>query len=72
MTVGRVIPAVNSGNYPLTEKVLDKQKIILCKNCKHWRRCECGSYGSCEERDGFYDADWFCGDAEQKDGDPNG
>ena len=31
MIVGRVIPAVNSGNYPLTEKVLDKQKIVMSK-----------------------------------------
>ena len=31
MIVGRVIPAVNSGNYSLTEKVLDKQKIVMSK-----------------------------------------
>lgn len=35
---------------------------VRCKDCKHWERRECGSYGTCEERDGFFDADWFCAD----------
>ena len=46
----------------------EQEAVILCKDCKHWRRCECGSYGSCEERDGFYDAEWFCADGERKEG----
>ena len=56
----------------LGAKLRERPEVVRCKDCKHWRRCECGSYGSCEERDGFYDADWFCGDAEQKDGEGNG
>ena len=50
------------------QPTIEQTQIVRCKDCKHWRRCECGSYGSCEERDGFYDADWFCGDAEKKGG----
>ena len=42
-------------------------ELVLCKDCKHWERRECGSYGTCEERDGFFDADWFCADGVKND-----
>ena len=49
--------------------LLKKQEaVVRCKDCKHWERRECGSYGTCEERDGFFDADWFCADGERKEG----
>ena len=47
--------------------------VTRCKNCKHWIRRECGSYGTCESENmnicGFTDANWFCADGERmKDG----
>ena len=39
---------------------------LKCVECKHWRMSQHGTYGSCEERDGFYEADWFCADWEPK------
>ena len=65
MTVGCVIPAVNSGNYPLTEKVLDKQKIVMCKDCEYsytegfvHERLMCEKHPElCDLKD-----DWFCAD----------
>ena len=41
-------------------------ELIRCKDCKKWTRRECGSYGTCWMRDGFYDADWFCADGEKR------
>lgn len=44
-------------------------ELVRCKDCKHWQRRECGGYGTCDNwhLDGFFDADWFCADAERKD-----
>ena len=45
-------------------------EIVRCKDCKHWKRRECGSYGTCESENmniaGFFDADWFCADGERR------
>lgn len=72
MTVGRVIPAVNSGNYPLTEKVLDKQKIVRCKDCcmgEPYPR-ETGMIW-CNQLFEPHKDDWFCADGLLKGGDPD-
>ena len=50
----------------MAEELLKKPEIIHCQDCKHWERRECGSYGTCENRDGFYDGDWFCADGERR------
>ena len=78
MTVGRVIPAVNSGNYPLTEKALDKQKIVRCKDCRYGQHCtdgettyQCFKWNS-NEFGAVHEQDWFCADGMRKDRDPNG
>ena len=75
MTVGRVIPAINSGNYPLTEKELDKQKIVRCKDCE-WRgnkkKCILAFVADKQEFPlFFYDqrGNWFCADGKPKGGD---
>ena len=73
MIVGRVIPAVNSGNYPLTENVLDKQKIVMCKDCcmgEPYPR-EAGKTW-CHLMSEQHKDDWFCADGMRKDRDPNG
>lgn len=41
-------------------------ELVRCTDCKHWERRECGQYGTCENRDGFYPFDWFCADGERK------
>lgn len=45
-------------------------ELIRCKDCKHWNRRECGSYGTCESENmnicGFTDADWFCADGARR------
>ena len=45
---------------------IDAVPVVRCKECKNWTRRECGSYGTCWMRDGFYDADWFCADGERR------
>ena len=54
-----------TGNAPITVA-----ELVRCKDCKHWNRRECGSYGTCESENmnicGFTDADWFCADGERK------
>ena len=48
----------------------EQEAVVRCKDCKHWNRRECGSYGTCESENmnicGFTDADWFCADRERK------
>lgn len=64
--VGRVIPAVNSGNYPIYEKATE---IIRCKNCKYQ-----APDGACNhpiewdngESRNHKDPEWFCADGERK------
>ena len=72
MTVGRVIPAVNSGNYPLIENVLDKQKIVRCKDCGKRFSSECPLVRADPYETLDSDDDWFCADGMRKDRDPNG
>ena len=47
------------------------EEIIRCKDCNHWKRRECGTYGTCESENmnicGFTDAYWFCADGERRD-----
>lgn len=43
-----------------------EEEIVRCKDCTDWKRRECGTYGYCEQHDGFYDQDWFCADAVRK------
>ena len=45
---------------------IDMVEVVRCKDCKHWTRRECGSYGTCCMHDGFYDADWYCADGEKR------
>lgn len=67
MIVGHVIPAVNSGNYPLKERELkvgdelDLVEVIRCKDCIFQRTCIHTSTG--------IDPDGFCKWGRRKDGD---
>ena len=47
---------------------VDMVEVVRCKDCENWTRRECGSYGTCWMRDGFYDAEWFCADGKRKEG----
>ena len=50
---------------------LTQPEIVRCKDCKYWKRRECGSYGTCENENmnmcGFFDSEWYCADGEKLD-----
>lgn len=49
-------------------------EIIRCKDCKHWGGADKNGFGACMQWHlyGVYDGDWFCADAEKKEGAENG
>lgn len=53
----------------MEEEIADRpQELVRCKDCKWWKRRECGTYGTCENMnmEGFFDSDWFCADGERR------
>lgn len=50
-----------------------KRLLIHCKDCKHWDRIiddrgHCRNFMQCYNGDLYTDDDWYCGDADPKDG----
>ena len=49
------------------------RELVRCKDCKYWKRRECGTYGTCESENmnmaGFFDSDWYCADGERREAD---
>ena len=42
------------------------QKIVCCKDCKHWEQTEPKNCGYCKEHDESHTGVWFCADGERK------